>query len=153
MTSAWRGPAGWADRLIVWLCSLGCSEVFGRAHAEQGQAAGQHRPGGFGDGRPGAVGGRGFLVPGGERRGGVVEVEEGARDRFEVPGEPVGGAVAGCAREYGGVRVEQREQGGGRLGGVDVLTGPRDGGPEPVRAPQHGTGAGVRVPDPEEGVG
>src|SRR2546430_8308824 len=36
--------------------------MFGGADAEQGQAACEHRSGGFGEGQPGPVGGRGFLV-------------------------------------------------------------------------------------------
>lgn len=45
----------------------GLSEVSGCADTEQGQATGQHRPGGLGEGEPGTVGGRGFLVPDGKR--------------------------------------------------------------------------------------
>ncbi|KND35414.1 hypothetical protein IQ63_14840 [Streptomyces acidiscabies] len=52
--------------------------------AEQGQATGQHRPGGFGECEPGAVGGLGFLVPSGEDLG--EEGEEGVGDCHEVVG-------------------------------------------------------------------
>ena len=35
--------------------------MFGCVDTEQGQATGQHRPGGFGKSEPGTMGGRGFL--------------------------------------------------------------------------------------------
>ncbi len=67
--------------------------MVGCVDAEQGQAAGQHRPGGFGEGEPGAVGGRGFLVA--EGQDGGQQGREGVGDGDQMPGEPVGGAVGG----------------------------------------------------------
>lgn len=91
------------------------SEVDGCADAEQGQATGQHRPGGFGEREPGAVGGRGFLVAEGQH--GVLDGEEGVGGGDEVPGEPVGRAVVRGAREGARVLGERVQQG---LGAGDV---------------------------------
>lgn len=85
----------------------------GRADTEQGQAACQHRPGGFGEGQPGAVGGRGFLVTRGQRRTTVVEVEERVGDGFQLPGDPVGRTATGCGEEDAGVVGEEIEKGAG----------------------------------------
>lgn len=87
--------------------------MFGRADAEQGQAACQHRPGGFGESQPGTVGGRGFLVTGGQGRAGVVEVEERVRDGFQLPGDPVGRAVTSCCEQNAGVVGDEVEEGAG----------------------------------------
>ncbi len=76
------------------------SDPIGCADAERGEATGEHRPGGFGEREPGAVGGRGFLVA--EGQDGVLEREQGVGDGFEVPGDPVGGAVAGGGEEREG---------------------------------------------------
>ncbi|KOU59623.1 hypothetical protein ADK57_32475 [Streptomyces sp. MMG1533] len=70
---------------------MALSEVLGCVDTEQGQAAGQHRPGGFGKREPGTVGGRGFLVA--ARQDGGKEGGDGIGDGDEVPGEAVGGAV------------------------------------------------------------
>ncbi len=62
---------------------------------------GQHRPGGFGEGEPGTVGGRGFLVA--EGQDGGQQGRERVGDGDEVPGEPVGGAVGGGGGQDAGV--------------------------------------------------
>jgi hypothetical protein len=69
--------------------------VIGCVDAEQGQAAGQHRPGGFGKGEPGTVGGRGFLLA--ARKDDGKKGHDGIGDGDEVPGETVGGVVL-CGR-------------------------------------------------------
>lgn len=89
--------------------------MIGCVDAEQGQATGQYRPGGFGEREPGTVGGRGFLLTDGQHGG-----EEGkgrVGDDDEVPGEAVGGAVGGGGGEDAGVAGEDGEEGGG-VGGV-----------------------------------
>lgn len=121
--------------------------MFGCADTEQGQAAGEHRPGGFGNGQPGAVGGRGFLVADGQRRRGVLEVEEGVRGVFEMPGEPVGRAVAGGGGEGLGV-VGQRAQ---QCGCVDILV-VRAVESEERGATGERAGPGVGVADEEQRV-
>ena len=98
------------------------SQVFGGADAEQGQAACEHRPGGFGEGEPGAVGGRGFLVA--ERAATAAPGSRGRRRRCdEVPGEAVGGAVAGGGGEDAGVVGDGGEQRAG-VGPRRCRTGP-----------------------------
>lgn len=77
--------------------------MFGRVDAEEGEATGQHRPGGFGECEPGPVGGRGFLVADGQRAAGLLEVQERLRGAFEMAGDPVGGAQTGGGGEYAGV--------------------------------------------------
>lgn len=62
--------------------------MFGCADAEQGQAAGQHRPGGFGEREPGTVGGRGFLVA--ERQHAVLKTENSVCGHDKMPRQPVG---------------------------------------------------------------
>lgn len=122
--------------------------MFWGVDAEEGQAAGQHRPGGFGKREPGTVGGRGFLVT--QRKHGVLEDEHRVGGGDEVPGETVGGTVAGGGGE--GVRV--RGEGVDEVCRVVVLyvaggAGEAEGGGVAAEGP----GAGVGVPDPEEGVG
>jgi hypothetical protein len=73
--------------------------------AEQGQAAGQHRPGGCGKGEPGTVGGRGFLLA--DRQDGGEKGQHGIGDADEVPGETVGGAVGCGLGEDAGVVGEE----------------------------------------------
>lgn len=123
--------------------------MFGRADAEQGQAACQHRPGGFGESQPGTVGGRGFLVTGGQGRAGVVEVEERVRDGFQLPGDPVGRAVTGPGEQDAGVVGDEVEEGAGRtvVRGCVPCGEAEEGGPA-----GEGTGPGVGVTDPEERV-
>lgn len=121
--------------------------MFGCADTEQGQAAGQHRPGGLGNGQPGSVGGRGFLVADGQRGRGVLEVEEGVRDVFEMSGEPVGRAVAGGGGEGLGV-VGQRAQ---QCGCVDILV-VRTAESEERGAAGERAGPGVGVADEEQRV-
>lgn len=117
----------------VWsLSSAARSEVFGCVDAEQGQAAGQHRPGGFGKRQPGPVGGRGFLVAARQHR--VLEGEQGVGDDDQVPGETIGSAVRGRSGEGGGVCGEGGDEGvvtsgvvrevgraGGRFGATRAL--------------------------------
>lgn len=67
--------------------------MFGCVDTEQGQATGQHRPGGFGKSEPGTVGGRGFL--GTPRKHDGQQRQHGIGDGDEMPGEAVGRAV-GC---------------------------------------------------------
>lgn len=62
--------------------------MFGCADAEQGQATGQHRPGGFGEREPGTVGGRGFLVA--ERQHDVLKTENSVSGHDKMPRQPVG---------------------------------------------------------------
>lgn len=100
---------------------LSASEIFGCADAEQGQATGQHRPGGFGEREPGAVGGRGFLVP--ERQHEVLEQKKGVGDPDKVPGEPVGSPVRGGEPEGVGVLGENGEEVGALAGGVIETAG------------------------------
>lgn len=114
--------------------------------AEQGQAAGQHRPGGFGEREPGTVGGRGFLVPQREHR--VLEGEQRVGDGDEVPREPVGCAVARRGGEGVGVGVEGVEKSAGIARAVPGYGGE----PECGGVAAEGPAAGVRVTDPEEGV-
>lgn len=118
--------------------------MFGCVDAEQGQAAGQHRPGGFGEGEPGTVGGRGFLLTEGQHGG--QQRREGVGDGHEVPGEPVGGAVGGGGGEDAGMVGEGLEQ-RGRVDGARL-------GPEPqVGGITHNRPApGMRVPHPEQRV-
>lgn len=121
--------------------------MFGCVDAEQGEAAGQHRPGGFGEGEPGTVGGRGFLVA--ERQDGGQQGRERVGDGDEVPGQPVGGAVVGGGGEDAGVVGERVEEGvhvcadGAGVGGEAEVGG----------VTEEGAGTGVGVPDAEEGVG
>ncbi|CAM5642850.1 hypothetical protein SVIOM342S_08136 [Streptomyces violaceorubidus] len=121
--------------------------MVGCVDAEEGQAAGQHRPDGFGEREPGTVGGRGFL-PAARQHGGQ-ERQRGVGDGDEVPGEPVGGAVVRGGGEDTGVVGERGDQillgalgEGARYGGESEVGGVASGGP----------GTGVRVPHPEEGV-
>lgn len=79
--------------------------MFGCVDAEQGEATGQHRPGGFGEREPGTVGGQGFLVPERKHRGKQSEGRVGYGD--QVTGEQVGGAVGRCAGEDSGVVGEE----------------------------------------------
>lgn len=83
--------------------------MIGGVDAEQGEAAGQHRPGGFGEREPGAVGGRGFLVA--AREHGGQDGEHGIGDGDEVPGKTVGRAVSCRTGEDAGVVGEGREEG------------------------------------------
>lgn len=119
--------------------------MFGCTDAEQGQATGQHRPGGFGEREPGTVGGRGFLVT--DRQHRVLEVEKGVGGGDEMPGKPVGGAVGGGGAEDAGVFGK---------GGEEVLRfGYVAGGTveaERGGIAAEGPGTGVGVPDAEEGV-
>lgn len=120
--------------------------------AEQGQAAGQHRPGGFGEREPGAVGGRGFLVA--EREHRVLNGEQRVGDDDEMPGKPIRRTVPGCGGEHVGVRGEGAEE---VLGVVGVVVGVSyvangAGEAEGGGVTGEGPGAGVGVPDPEEGV-
>lgn len=108
---------------------------------------GQHRPGGLGNGQPGSVGGRGFLVADGQRGRGVLEVEEGVRDVFEMSGEPVGRAVAGGGGEGLGV-VGQRAQ---QCGCVDILVVQTAESEERGAAGER-AGPGVGVADEEQRV-
>ncbi len=131
----------------MWLSQV--SEVVGCADAEEGQATGQHRPGGFGEGEPGTVGGRGFLVA--ERQHGVLEGEERVGGGDEVPGEPVGGVLGRGGAQ--GVRVP------GELPDENLCAGYVNGyvtgfavEPQPGGATGERTGTRVGVPDPEEGV-
>lgn len=121
------------------------SNPFGCADAEHGEATGEHRPGGFGEREPGTMGGRGFLVA--ERQNGVLEREQRVGSGFQVPGDPVGGAVAGGAEEDDGVVAEHAE----KFGCVDgsLVRGPESELGRVAEQPPH---AGVRVPDAEEGV-
>jgi hypothetical protein len=121
--------------------------MFWGVDAEQGQAAGQHRPGGFGEREPGTVGGRGFLVT--QRKHGVLEGEQRVGGDDEVPGETVGGTVAGGGGEGGGVGGEGVDQGIGLVLYVAGGAGEAEGG----GVAGEGPGAGVGVPDPEERVG
>src|SRR2546430_1695627 len=98
----------------------GVSQMFRCADAEQMQATGKHRPGSLGKGQPGTVGGRGFLLAARQGRARVVETEEGVGGGLEVPGEAVGGAVAGGGFEEAGVVAEEGGEGEG--GGVVVST-------------------------------
>lgn len=75
--------------------------MIGCVDAEQGQATGQHRPGGFGEGEPGTVGGRGFLLT--QRQHGGKQRQYGIGDAHEMPGKPVGRPVSGGAEENTGV--------------------------------------------------
>lgn len=131
------------------------SEVFGCVDAEQGQATGQHRPGGFGEREPGPVGGRGFLVA--ERQHGGEEGERGIGKGDEMPGEPVRGAVGGGAEEEAGVVGEDEKKRRryvgyvGYVGYVDEITGVR-GEAEVGGVTADGAGAGVGVTHPEEGL-
>lgn len=82
-----------------------------------------------------------------------MEVEEGVRDRLEVPGEAVGGAVARCGGEHGGVVGEEGEE-GERLGAggvVEVFAGRAREAEERCAAGQR-VDAGVGVADQEERV-
>lgn len=131
MASASRlGLGPWALGFGLWAVSFGLwapparSEVFGCVDAEQGQAAGQHRPGGFGERQPGPVGGRGFLVAARQHR--VLEGEQGVGDDDQVPGETIGSAVRGRSGEGGGVFGEGGDEGVGMSGvamGVVVVMG------------------------------
>lgn len=117
--------------------------MVGCVDAEQGQATGQHRPGGFGEREPGAVGGRGFLRTAGKDGG--QQGQDGIGDGDEVPGETVGGAVGCRLGEDAGVI---REQGG------DVVPYVPGFGVEPQvgGVTAESPGAGVGVPDAEERV-
>lgn len=84
--------------------------MFGCVDAEQGQATGQHRPGGFGEREPGTVGGRGFLRT--TRKDGGEKRENGVGDGDEMPGQAVGGVVRGGRLEDAGVIGEGVPQGG-----------------------------------------
>lgn len=109
----------------------------------------QHRPGGFGEREPGAVGGRGFLVS--ERQHGVLEGEEGVGGDDEVPGEPVGRAVQGRLRQHGRIPGEGSDElvaAGYVFGYVTGVAGAAERG----GVTGEGPGAGVGVPDPEEGL-
>lgn len=114
------------------------------------------------------MGGRGFLVPDGERGRGVVEVEERLRDRFEVPGQPVGGTVVCGGGEHGGVVGEESEKrerlgaggfgsagfGGAGFGGAGFggLLAGRAREAEERRAAGERVGTGVCVADKEQRV-
>lgn len=104
------------------------------------------------------MGGRGFLVPDGERGRGVVEVEERLRDRFEVPGQPVGGTVVCGGGEHGGVVGEESEKrerlGAGGFGsaGFGGLLAGRAREAEERRAAGERVGTGVCVADKEQRV-
>ena len=87
--------------------------MFGCVDAEQGQATGQHRPGGFGEREPGTVGGRGFLRA--ARKDGDQERQNGIGDGDEMPGEQVGGTVRGRPGEDAGVIGEGAFQRPGAL--------------------------------------
>ncbi len=83
--------------------------MFGCVDAEQGQATGQHRPGGFGEREPGTVGGRGFLRPARQHRG--QQGQHGIGDADEVPGKSIGSAVRGGLGEHAGVVGQGVEEG------------------------------------------
>ncbi|CAM5259590.1 hypothetical protein SHIRM173S_09565 [Streptomyces hirsutus] len=121
--------------------------MVGCVDAEQGQAVGQHRPGGFGEREPGAVDGRGFLRA--ERQHGGEQRLRGIGDGDEMPGEPVGSAVPCGGRENAGVVGEGGEQrpGSVRIDGAGLGAESEVGG-----VAQEGAGPGVGVPHPEEGV-
>lgn len=145
--------------------------MFGCADTEQGQAACQHRPGGLGEGEPGAVGGRGFLVPYGEHRD--VEGQKGIGDHDELPGDPVpraegrgggaGGVLvsgpegAGPDRGFDGRGVvgEGGDQSGGLgvpLAGRVVLASVRGPEAEITRVAEQGAAAGPGVLHPEQRI-
>lgn len=155
--------------------------MFGCVDAEQGQATGQHRPGGFGEREPGTVGGRGFLRT--TRKDDGEKGENGIGDDDEMPGQAIGGVVRGGGPENTGVIGEDVPQEGHvgydgfRYGGlprcrfdvgvaadVDVGVGVRVGVAPWVHVPGLGVeaqvggvagespGAGVGVTDPEERV-
>lgn len=120
--------------------------MFWGVDAEQGQATGQHRPGGFGKREPGTVGGRGFLVT--QRKHGVLEAEHRVGGGDEMPGETVGGAVTGGGGE--GVRV--RGEGVDEVCRVSLYVAGGAAEAEGGGIAAEGPGAGVGVPDPEEGL-
>ena len=121
--------------------------MFWGVDAEEGQAAGQHRPGGFGKREPGTVGGRGFLVT--QRKHGVLEGEHRVGGGDEMPGETVGRTVAGGGGEDVGVGGEGVDEVCRLVLYVAGGAGETEGGGVAAEGP----GAGVGVPDPEEGVG
>lgn len=82
--------------------------MLGCVDAEQGQATGQHRPGGFGKREPGTVGGRGFLVA--ARKHGGHDSVDGIGDGDEMPGQTVGRAVCCRTGEDTGVVGEDGEK-------------------------------------------
>ncbi|GGW87468.1 hypothetical protein GCM10010297_05720 [Streptomyces malachitofuscus] len=126
-----------------WLV-LGFLEMIGCVDAEQGKATGQHRPGGFGEGEPGTVGGRGFLLTQGQHGG--KPRQYGIGDGDEMPGEPVGRTVGGGAEKNAGVvgegLVQRRRVDGPRLGPEPHICGITHNRPAP----------GMRVPHPEQWI-
>ncbi|GAA2293971.1 hypothetical protein GCM10010376_05700 [Streptomyces violaceusniger] len=127
--------------------------MFGCADAEQMQAAGEHRSGSIGEGQPGTVDGRGFVLVGGQGRAIVMKPEEGIGDADEMPSELVGGTMPGGGLEDPGVIGEEAEKAG--LGGVvvDPGLGPELGrDAEPAGVPHQSAGTGMGVLNPEEGV-
>ncbi len=117
-TSAWRGPAGCAERLIVMLSRVssdlvrdvrarGCRAGTGRLPAPSRRL--RRWPAGRG-GRPRVS--RHRRAGAGRSR----EVEERVRDGFQLPGDPVGRAVTGPGEQHTGVVGDEVEEGAG--GGV-----------------------------------
>lgn len=124
--------------------------MFRCADAEQMQATGEHRPGGLGKGQPGTVGGQGFLLAARQGRARVMKAEEAVGDSLEMPGEPVGSAVAGGGFDEPGVvgdRRDQRDFGGMAVGPVRTTVNP-----ELPPIPDQGPYAGVGVPHAEERI-
>ncbi|GDY56667.1 hypothetical protein SVIO_072900 [Streptomyces violaceusniger] len=76
--------------------------MFGCADAEQMQAAGEHRSGSIGEGQPGTVDGRGFVLVGGQGRAIVMKPEEGIGDADEMPSELVGARCRAAASRIRG---------------------------------------------------
>lgn len=124
--------------------------MFRCADAEQVQATGKHRPGSLGKGQPGTVGGQGFLLAARQGRARVVEAEEGVGGGLEVPGEPVGGAVAGGGFEEAGVVAEEGEEGEG--GGVVVSAVDAGTNPKINRIPEEAANPGMGVPHAEQRI-
>lgn len=127
--------------------------MFGCVDAEQGQATGQHRPGGFGEREPGAVGGRGFLLA--ARQHGGQKGQDGIGDGDEMPGKPVRGAMGGGRGEDAGVVGEGGDDVVSVAGveGVAGLHGPGLGSePEATGVTADGPDTGVRIPHPEQRI-
>jgi len=134
--------------------------VVGCVDAEQGEAAGQHRPGSFGEREPGTVGGRGFLVA--AREHGGQDGEAGIGDGDEVPGQAVGRAVRCRTRENAGVVGKDGGELGDRVLSYVVLSyflyvvlsyvAGLGGEAQVGGVTAEGPGAGVGVTDAEERV-
>lgn len=123
--------------------------MVGCVDAEQGQAAGQHRPDGFGESQPGTVGGRGFLPT--ARQHARQQGQRGIGHGDEMPGEPVRGTVLGGGGENAGVVGEGGEGGGGNT--LGAFQGPGiSHKPEISGIPPQGPGPGVDVPHPEQRI-